>query len=173
MGINAEMPNEYLWKYIDRFLQTPILNTQYILETDTVPFLQLVLNGTMELYSPYANFSFYTQEDILRMIDYNVYPSFVISAGPAYLLSDTNSLTYYSTEYRIYRDIIRAVYETVSPVLSLVKGREWIDRRVLENGIILNTYDNDMRILINYTDDPYTYEDTVIAGKSAAIFKGR
>jgi hypothetical protein len=172
MNIDAETPNEYLWKYIDRFLQTPVLNTQYILETDTVPFLQLVLNGTMELYSPYANFSFYTQEDILQMIDYNVYPSFVISSGPAYLLSDTNSLTYYSTEYRLYRDIIQRVWESVSPVLSQVKGKEWIDRQVLENGVILNTYRGGIKILINYTNDTYRYGDAAASGKTAYVFRG-
>ena len=42
----------------------------------------MVLRGTMEVYGPYSNFSFYTQEDILRMIDYNVSPAFILSKQP-------------------------------------------------------------------------------------------
>ncbi|MBU1020873.1 MAG: hypothetical protein KJ847_06610, partial [Firmicutes bacterium] len=87
--INAYQPNMYLWEYVDRYLNTPVYGTQYLVETDTVPFLQLVLYNTMELYAPYSNFSFYTDSDILRMIDYNIYPSFVLTYEPAYLLSDT------------------------------------------------------------------------------------
>jgi hypothetical protein len=172
MAINAETPNRYLWKSIDRFLQTPVLNTQYILETDTVPFLQMVLNGGMELYAPYSNFSFYTQDDILRMIDYNVYPSFVVTSEPAYLLSNTNSLTYYSTEYAVYRDIIKAVYEQVSAVLSRVKGKNWIDRRALQNGVILNTYEDGTEVVINYTSDPVAYRNASVPAESARIISG-
>jgi hypothetical protein len=167
--INAETPNSYLWKYVDRFLKAPVLNTQYILETDTVPFLQLVLNGAMELYAPYSNFSFYTQSDILRMIDYNVYPSFVVTQEPAHLLSNTNSLTYYSTEYSLYRDIIKSVYQQVAPVLSQVKGKNWIDRRVLREGVILNTYEDGTQILINYSEEPAAYRGVTAPALTALV----
>ena len=67
--VNMDSPNKYLWEYTDRFLNSPIGSSQYVYETDTVPFLQMVLNGTMEVYAPYSNFSFYSQSDMLRMID--------------------------------------------------------------------------------------------------------
>ena len=51
----------------------------------------MVLNGTMEVYAPYANFSFYAQTDMLRMIDYNISPSFVLTQKPSYLLGSTTS----------------------------------------------------------------------------------
>jgi hypothetical protein len=169
LSINAKTPNLYLWKYIDRFLQTPVFPTQYILETDTVPFLQIILHGTMEMYAPYSNFSFYSQRDILRMIDYNVYPSFALTREPAHLLSNTNSLKFFSTEYEIYRDIIKHVYTEVSAALSHVKGREWTDRNVLAEGIILNEYGGGIKILINYTDDAYQYGGITVNALSAAI----
>jgi hypothetical protein len=162
MKINATSPNMFLWKVTDRFLQSPVLTSQYILETDTVPFLQLVLNGAMEVYAPYANFSFYTQNDILRMIDYNTYPSFVLTQEPSHLLSSTNSLNYYSTEYEIYKEIIRNVYGQISDALSKVKGYDWIDRRVLDEGVIVNTYANGVSIYINYTDETVTFDGVTI-----------
>jgi len=171
LPVNARTPNQYLWKYIKRFLETPVLSTQYIIQTDTVPFLQLVLHGTMEMYAPYANFSFYTQTDILRMIDYNVYPSFALTHKPAYLLSSTNSLKYFSTEYDIYRDIIKHVYTQVSASLSHVKGYEWINRTVLAEGIILNEYSGGIGILINYTDNIYSHNGITASSKSAVVIR--
>jgi len=173
LPINMKTPNQYLWKYASRFLETPVFPTQYILETDTVPFLQLVLNGTMEMYAPYANFSFYTQRDILRMIDYNVYPSFVLTHEPAHLLSSTNSLKFFSTEYDVYRDIIKHVYEEVSAALSPVKGREWFNRTVLAEGVILNEYSGGIKILINYTDNAYPYSGVTVNALSAAVIRDR
>ncbi|MDR1703508.1 MAG: DUF5696 domain-containing protein, partial [Clostridiales bacterium] len=169
LKINAETPNAFLWKHTDRFLQAPMLTTQYILETDAVPFLQLVLNGTMEIYAPHANFSFYTQADILRMIDYNTYPSFVLTQSPAYLLTATNSLMYYSTEYTIYKDIIINVYNQINAALSRVAGKAWTDREVYAEGVILNTYDDGTRIVINYTDAEITVLGRAVAALSAEV----
>ncbi|MCL2498844.1 MAG: DUF5696 domain-containing protein [Defluviitaleaceae bacterium] len=168
--VNAHSPNQYLWEYTHRFLQAPVFNTQFMISTDTVPFLQLVLHNTMEVYAPYANFSFYTQADILRMIDYNVFPSFVVTYRPAHYLGNTNSLNYYSTEYAIYRDIILNVYNQMSPILSHTMGLEWIDRRVLQNGVILNRYETGVEVVINYTQQPFEHKGIHVPPQSARLF---
>lgn len=170
--INSSNPNLYTWKYVDRYLDAPVFNSQYIIETDTVPFLQLVLNGSMEIYSPYSNFSFYTDSDVLRMIDYNVYPSFVLSHEPAYLLMATNSANYFSTEYAEYKDLIKSIYERVNGALKYTVNSEWINRKVIENGVIVNTYQNGIEILINYKDEPAIYKGREVAPLSYEIFEG-
>ena len=155
--MNAKNPNQYLWQYIDRYLEAPVFTSQFLVETDTVPFLQLVLNGTMEMYAPYSNFSFYTDQDILRMIDYNVYPSFILTEKPAYLLMATNSANYYSTEYELYKPLITAIYGQVNEALGSVINSEWVDRTVIANGVIVNRYSNGTEIVVNYTDRPVVY----------------
>lgn len=172
LKINLVNPNMYLWKYTDRFLQMPAGTSQYVFETDTVPFLQLVLHGTMEMYAPYSNFSFYSQSDILKMIDYNMSPSFILSRQPSYYLADTASSDLYSTEFAQYEALIGNIYNSVNTVLSKVSGYEWTDRTVLENGVILNTYQNgqDMRyVVINYTDNEVAWQENKIGGLSAEV----
>lgn len=158
--INMDAPNQYLWKYTDRYLQSPVSTSQYVYETDTVPFLQMVLHGTMEVYAPYSNFSFYTDEAMLRMIDYNISPSFILTAEPSYLLASTTSAEFYSTEYEQYKTLITSIYNKVNDTLSQVQGYEWIGRNVLEDGIIENIYTDGTEkkvVIINYTEDSYTY----------------
>lgn len=170
--INAKEPNQYLWKYTDRYMNAPVYNSQYLIENDTVPFLQLILNNSMELYAPYANFSFYTNEDLLRMIDYNVYPSFVLTKEPSYLLSNTTSANYYSTEYNSYKDLIEENYNYINNVLGSVINEKWIDRIVLAPGIILNKYNNNKNIIINYTNNSYTINNVIIDKVSAKYIEG-
>lgn len=171
LKLNLKRPNQYLWQYTDRYLDIPVYPTQFLIETDTVPFLQLVLSGTMEMYGPYSNFSFYGDKDVLRMIDYNIYPSFVLTDGPAYLLSTTNSLNYYSTEYDQYKEVMAKVYDRVNLALGAVKDELWVDRTVLTDGIIKNTYSGGTQVVINYTDDPYKYEDVTLGPLSFAVIK--
>lgn len=175
LKLNFEAPNLYLWKYTDRYLQSPVGTSQYVFETDAVPFLQMVLHGTMEVYGPYSNFSFYTQSDILRMIDYNLSPSFILSEQPSYHLASTPSSHLYSTEFGQYETLIGNVYSQVNAVLKQVSGYSWMERTVLENGVILNTYakDGEYRyIVINYTEDAVTYKGQHIHPLSAEVIAG-
>lgn len=173
--INLVSPNRYLWKYTDRYLQSTVGTSQYVYETDTVPFLQMVLHGTMEVYAPYANFSFYSTADQLRMIDYNINPSFVLTKEPSYLLSATKSSDYYSTEFEQYEELVKNIYATVNEPLSQVIGYNWTGRKVVTDGVIANTYEKDgniKTIIINYTEDDVTVDGNKVAKLSAAVVEG-
>lgn len=173
--VNLVSPNKYLWKYTDRYLQSAVGTSQYVYETDTVPFLQMVLHGTMEVYAPYANFSFYSATDQLRMIDYNINPSFVLTKEPSYLLSATKSSDYYSTEFEQYEELVETIYTTVNKPLSQVIGYSWTGRSVVKDGVIANTYEKDgniKTIIINYTEDDVTVDGNVVAKLSAAVVEG-
>jgi hypothetical protein len=156
--INGLTPNFYLWPFIDRYLQAPMFTSQYLIQTDTVPFLQLVLQGSMEVYASYANFSFYTDSDVLRMIDFNVFPSFMLTHNPSYELVSTNSANFYSTEYILYQDMIHDIYSVMSGAYESVLNASWVGREVFAPGVIVNTYDNGVRIVINYTDTLIEYD---------------
>lgn len=167
--VNGVRPNQYLWPYIDRYLQAPMFTSQHLIETDTVPFLQMVLNQTMEVYAVYSNFSFYTDQDILRMIDYNVYPSFVLTHDPAYELISTNSSNFYSTEFSLYEEMIHDMYNKMNKAYEDVLNASWIDREVVMPGVIVNTYDNGVRIIINYTDELINFETYTVTAQSYRV----
>lgn len=172
LTLNLDNPNQYLWKYTDRYLQMPVGNSQYIYETDAVPFLQMVLCGTMEMYAPYANFSFYTQDCILRMIDYNVSPSFILSKDPSWNLADTYSANLYSTEFSLYEDKIADTYGQINGALSQVQGYDWVAREVVENGVVVNTYVSGSQtryVVINYTDNAVTCQGITVPALTAAV----
>lgn len=174
LRLNLVNPNMYLWKYTDRYLSMPVGTSQYVFETDTVPFLQLVLHGTMEMYAPYSNFSFYAQSDILKMIDYNMSPSFILSKEPSWYLADTVSSDLYSTEFAQYEELIQRIYGSVNGVLSQTAGYAWTDRTVLADGVIRNTYQKGqdvMYVLINYTDNSYSWQGHDVSGLSAGVIR--
>ncbi len=169
--VNAVTPNSYLWKYVTRYLNADPFNSQFLAETDTVPFISYLLQPVMEVYADYANFGFYNQQSILRMIDYNMNPSFVLTKESSHLLIDTNSSNYFSTEYSLYKDSIDNIYSQVNEALKDTYNATWINREVLYNGVIVNTYDNGVKIVINYTDSSVNYNGRVVAPTSSEVFK--
>ncbi len=111
---------------------------------------------------------------ILKMIVYNVYPSFVLSQSPSYLLQDTHLANFYSIEFDLYKGMVADVYEQMGQTLDLVAGYEWENRRVLEAGVIENTYTNGGEthfIIINYTQNNYNYNGTQVPAQSAKFVR--
>ena len=96
------------------------------------------------------------------MIDYNVSPSFALTREPSYQLSSTNSSNFYSTEYSLYEPIIEEVYDKVNGALAHTIGREWIGRRVVEEGVIVNSYSDGLEVLINYTAGSIEYKGLTV-----------
>lgn len=168
-SVNAVSPNSYLWKYVTRYLNLNPFNSQFLCETDTVPFISYLLNPVMEVYADYCNFSFYDDESVLRMIDYNISPTFLLTQESSHLLSSTNLSNYYTTEYALYEDRIVSIYNTINDDLSNVYNSNWINREVVSDGVVVNTYDNGIQIIINYTEAAYTYNGTKVGSMSSEV----
>ncbi len=172
MEVNAVNPNAYLLPYVDRYLEAPIYSSHFLIETDTVPFLQLVLASNMEMYASYGNFNITTENDVLRMIDYNVYPSFILTEDSSYHLVNTNSFIYYSTQFDFYDEEIVRVYNEINTALKEVQNADWIGRTVIAKGVVKNVYSNGVEIYVNYNDTDYNEEVFVEANQYLVMNNG-
>ena len=145
LALGGDTPNSYLWKNYSDFYNLSVYNSQYQCETDSVPFMEIVFAGLVNMYAEYANFSFYDVTSQLQMIDYNINPSFIISASENTDIMYTNARDWFTTSYESYRDIITEISDKVVPALSLINGRTIVSRDVYKNnnkelGVSVNTY---------------------------------
>lgn len=169
--INMSMvcPNSYLWNYIDEYFDMPMTNSQYLYETDTVPFLQMVLKGSVDYYAPYANQGSYSQNDILKMVEYGAYPSFLVIGSDNYSMKDTTLEDYYSLNFYDWQDTIVHVYSEVSEALQMVEGAKMIEHSTLSDGVVRVDYDNGVSIYINYNDTVVTVDGLEIPETSYLV----
>lgn len=149
-------PNEYLWKYTSEFYNVPMVSSQYLFETDTVPFLQIVLSGHMELFGTPLNTGTYSSERLLRMIEYGIAPSFTVTECPSEDLYKTTQEDFFSTNFDDWEGFITESYNTVQEALQPVRGRAMVSHRALSDGFILTVYDNGAKVYVNYTADAKT-----------------
>ena len=170
--LSGNTPNFYLWRNYENFLNISVYNTQYQCETDSVPFLEILLGGLVNMYAEYSNFSFYDDISQLKMIDYNINPSFIITASENTDIMYTNSRDWFSTAYSRYHPIIKEICAKVLPILEKTKGKTIVDRKVVklpnnELGLYVNTYatyenstigDEKVVVAVNYLDHDVTYD---------------
>lgn len=155
-------PNEYLLANTSEYLTTPLYHGRLRFITDSVPFLQIVLRGYVDYYSTYLNFSTNQEIDVLKCIEYGSNPAYLISYEESHLLSNTLSNHLYATHYGSNKQTMIAQINEITNALSGVVGQSIVARDVLEAGVIVVTYSNNVKIYVNYTNSDYTVNNVVV-----------
>lgn len=185
LRLSAATPNMYLWKHLTDYYDIPVYNSQFNVETDSVPFMEVVLSGLANMYAQYANFSFYDNMSVLRMIDYNLNPSFILTREEREEITYTNSAEYFSTGYVQYKDVVIEVTNRIRPFLEATSGMTLVNKEavlseeITELGVYVNTYanyengafdpENTVKIVINYTDKTIVYNGVSVEPVSAKV----
>ena len=145
-------PSQYMWNVVDTYLDIPMSSSQYIFETDSVPFLQMVLRGAMDYHVPYMNLGFYSDYTILKAIEYGAYPAFIVADAESYELADTPLENMFSVNYGDWGDNIENVYQKISGALNTVQGAKITNHEMVAVGVASVNYDNGVTILVNYNN---------------------
>lgn len=148
-----ETPASCYWKYSKALVDMPVADSDYIYTDQSVPFLSIALKGIMPMYSDYVNFEANEQEYFLKLVETGIYPSFYLTWEDPSALIYTNSNNIYTSQYRVYREQLIRYYEELGAVQETVAGSYITEHEMLENGLVRVTYDNGVRIYINYGDE--------------------
>lgn len=155
-------PNDYAFLGIDAYYDMPLFNNQYAYFDDLVPVLPIVMSGYVEMYSQYMNFNSMGRSQLLRLIDFNIYPSYLLTDQRPSTLAGTDVEYFYTSEFEIWKETILEEYEWINDALSQVQGQQVVSRFVPDQGIVVVEYTNGVEILINYTNEPYLYDGSII-----------
>lgn len=162
-------PNDYMFGYMHAYYDIPLSNSGYLYTTEAVPFLQIVLAGYVPYYGTALNFSSNIQDDLLRHVDFGVYPSYFLSYEVTANILNTRSSWIYTSSYEQWVPEIERTYQWLNNLLGPVEGQNIVAREVLEDGVIATTYRNGKQIIVNYQDTPFTAGNVVVNGKDAVI----
>lgn len=160
-------PNDYMWGVCDTYTEAPVSDSGYLIETQSVPLLQAILSGSMELYSEPINLNFVGDELILRLIDSNVYPAFLLTQQDALELYGTHSAGIFTSSYSVWKDTIKEIYEKADAALSPAAGRT-MEKRYTENGVSVTEYSGGVKVAVNYGNKDADVGGTTVPARSAA-----
>lgn len=169
INLVLEQPLAYLWKNTEAFLDMPLYTSSYIYEDESVPFLSIVLKGVIPVYSEYVNFEANKQEFFLKLVETGTYPSFYITKEASSDLIYTNSSDIYSSQYSIYRDMIVEYASELRTVNEKVKGSYITGHEIREGGLTVVTYNNGVKIYLNYGEADITADGYTILGMSYKV----
>ncbi|MDW8269740.1 MAG: DUF5696 domain-containing protein, partial [Anaerolineae bacterium] len=162
-------PNDYLWGLARAYYDMPLGDGGYIYTTETVPFLPIVLVGYLPCYGPALNFSPDLSRDILRQIDFGLYPSYFLTHEVTARMLNTRSNWIYTSSYAQWGESVRQTYARMNALLGPVRGQPIVARQRLAEGVFATTYANGRQIVVNYTDRPFAHDGLVVPPREALL----
>lgn len=116
--------NAYTWKYVDHILDVSLDSSRLNKSSNCVPFLGIVLHGSVQFAGKALNMEGNMGYAVLRTIENGASPSFVLSYDNTTLLKDDSYLSkYYSVRYDIWYDELVSTYKALNSVLSDVQDK--------------------------------------------------
>ncbi len=163
--------NDYAFGYADDIINVPLSANDYFIVDETVPFYEMLIHGYIDYAGGVINLSDSVDVagTILNLIETGASPHFVFTWESSSEIKNTGLNRYYATTYENWKEDAFTIYEEVNNVLKNVNGASIINHEILENGVRVVTYSNDVVIYVNNTDADQTVDGVSVPAKGYGI----
>lgn len=159
--VMTEGANAYTWKYVDHMLGVALDSSRYNFASRSVPFVGVVLHGSMLFAGKPLNMEGDLQYAMLKAIENGASPYFVLSFQNTQVLKEDKQLSkYYSIRYDIWGDDIKNTYSVLNDVLADVQDKYIVGHDFLMNGVRIPDSDELIEdILLQYEILLHSYQN--------------
>ena len=123
------------------------------------------------MYTPYLNFNALGKERLLQMIDFGVFPSYLLTNAASTNLRYTYSNRYFTTAFSDFDDDIVNVYSYLSAIYDEIVGGNIVLRTILAPGVTQIQYDHGVVLYVNYRSQPYTTNGVTISAFDVEVVR--
>jgi len=172
MRIMMDNPNGYALPYASHVTEIPVSSSRFDIEDESVPFYQIVLHGIVPYSVPSVNRS--SDPDLMKLkaIETGSYLHYSWMDADNARVKETDYDDLYSTHYRDWIDSAAAGYKELQSILYKVADRRIVNHRKLGSGVFETTYENQIRIIVNYNEYDVDIEGRTIGGTGYLLLDG-
>ncbi|MBQ8407737.1 MAG: hypothetical protein IJY39_02600 [Clostridia bacterium] len=146
--------NSYVWKYVDHMLDVSLDSSRYNFSANAVPFIGVVLHGSVSFTGEPLNMEGDLQYAILKAIENGASPYFILSMRNTQILKEYFDLSqYYSIRYDIWNKDIADVYNTLNDTLKDVQDKYITNHEFLTGERVPDSDELEADILNEYLAD--------------------
>ena len=171
-GLKKHMrkPNLYMLRHCDAYLEASIGSSSFLIESESIPFVPMLLSGRMNLYSAPVNLNYLGKKQLLQMVDYGICPSYLLTKAETMELLDCEASSYvHSSEFDLWKEDVKSAYQMVINTLKQVKGALFSSREQIAPSVYRDVYSNGKDIIVNYGTDPYIVGTTEVPSLGSAV----
>jgi len=167
-----EAPNAYAVRFADAIYNTPVTNSRQIFFQEVVPFYQMVFGGHVDMFSSTLNYRAHSHAEMLMLIDFNTFPSYVLTQESATQFARSNTVDIFSSRFDDWINIIAPQYHMINDVLRHVRGQYMLSRTEVAPNVFVTRYSGGGSVVVNYSREVFEYGGVMIYGESARFVGG-
>ncbi|MHC1695535.1 MAG: DUF5696 domain-containing protein [Eubacteriales bacterium] len=144
--------NIFTVKYASGILELPIDSSRFANASEAVPFVGMVLHGTVDYAGTPINMAGDYQYELLKAIENGASPYFVLSYQNTPKLKNTGFYDYYSVDFTTWLSDVVDTYNTLNGALKPVSNAYVVNHEFLnDDGTLVKVeYSNGKGFIINY-----------------------
>ena len=155
----------YQLPYITDTVDLPICSSMLSCFTYDVPFAQLVVSKYLDYSSTPLNEVTTDKKAIMKMLEYRVCPSYRLIKSDLTELVDTYMENKPVGNFDDYFDEIVENYKAFSEFYKKAGG-SLVNSKRIASGVFMSEYSNGAKVIFNYNDTPFVFEDTSVPSES-------
>jgi len=172
MNLALKNPLAAYYPYMEAYLDMPLSCTSYSFITAEVPFLPLVLSGHVPYWGNYNNFDSNQRRQMLKLVEYGAFPSFLVTAEEVQKLVNTNSSDVFTAQWDVIGDTVLKTDAEIKALWEEIGIRRMTDHTLLSGQAALVQYGDDLFLVVNYGDTVFSYQGTEVQPLGYVILKG-
>ncbi len=144
--------NRYVFDTASLLLDIPSEASGYPDADYSVPFLQMILHGSIDYTTMATNLSGDYRMEVLKAIENGSGLYFELAYRNAEVLKDSNQTDKYSVDYSIWKEQIIDCYSEVKKAIGDLTGDRITDHSYIIDGVSKTQYSSGVTIYVNYTE---------------------
>ena len=132
-SVMSNAGNAYVLAYVDHLLNVSLDSSRYILASQSVPFMGMVLHGAVEFAGTPLNTTGNIAYEMLKMIENGANPYFLLAyENTAELKDDPVYAQYFSVTYKIWKEDLVGYYNVLNEALNDVQSALIVDHEFVQ-----------------------------------------
>ena len=146
----------------DVYLDLPLDTTSYSFLSAEVPFLPMVLSGSIPYYSSWLNFESNQQKALLKLVEYGAYPSWLLTGEDVQPLIHTNSSDVFSAQWDVLLPAMTDINAKLQALHEVIDGSAIVKHELLSADVARVTYANGTTVYVNYSKKDFAADGVTI-----------
>lgn len=160
-SISIDKAYAYAFPYADAITNVPVTSSDYDVTDRDIPFYQIVMSGFAHMTSAPINMQSNIRDYKLKLVEYGVWPSYQLVSRDPSVLVNTDYAGFYGVGYDDWKEDVISTIEFFAP-LKETYGVRISEHKELAEGVYRITYENGIKVYINYNSTNVTVEQVTI-----------
>ncbi len=156
----------YAFSYTQKMSGVASDSSHFRVADHTVPFLQMVLHGSMQMYTSPINLASNSETAVLRAIEYGMLPNFQVTYQPSSVLKKSEYTDNYASGYESWRGDILKAYEMIKESLDGLMDQNIVGHEQVADQVFATTYAGGDVVYVNYSESDVTVNGVTVPARS-------